>query len=71
MGHTGYCLLVDWRLRARLATTDRSGRLAAEPTSSGMWDVMYRIEAAVWGQLRISQPSGPAAGGYFENMWLW
>eukprot|EP01050_Picozoa_sp_SAG11_P034535 SAG11_NODE_12247_length_713_cov_1.286645_1_plen_74_part_10 len=32
---------------------------------------MYRIEKTVWGQLRISQPTGPQAGGYFENLWLW
>ena len=32
-----------------------------------MWDVMFRIEAPVWGMLRLTG----TAGGYFENLWLW
>ena len=50
------CLLVDWQ---------------ADPDNSGMWDVMYRIEHTVWGQLRLSEAAGKPTGGYFENMWLW
>ena len=45
------CLLVDWK----------------GGDDSGMWDIMYRIEHAVWAQLRLSG----TAGGYFENCWLW
>ena len=45
------CLLVDWK----------------GGDESGMWDVMYRVEHTVWGQLRLT---GTAAG-YFENCWLW
>ena len=47
------CLLVDWKNEG--------------PEHGGMWDVMYRIEHPVWGQLRLTG----TAGGYFENLWLW